>query len=168
MILAALAVTTIGAGLMTTRVFAENAITDTNPMSMLAQRISEKFGLKQEEVQSVVDQLHQEQQATRQAEMKTRQEERLSQLVTDGKITTEQKDRMLKKMAEMQANQQNAFGQMKDLSPEERKALQEKHRAELEAWATENNINIQYLMMGNGRGERGMGGFGKPFNGNNK
>lgn len=123
--------------------------------SELVARIAEKFGLNQSEVQTVVDQYRTEERTERQAEMKTKMEERLSQLVTDGKITNAQKQLILNKQAEMQTNRQQEFTNFKDLSQSERKAAMEKHKAELDAWAKENGIDLQYVMPF-GKGGQGM------------
>jgi hypothetical protein len=69
--------------------------------------------------------------------MQTKYEERLTQDVTDGKITSEQKELILAKHKELEG-------------------------ATLEAWAKENGINSSYLMGGFGGGKHGgMGGFGR-------
>lgn len=149
----------IGGVLMgSSRAFAQESTSATNPMASLVQKIADKFGLNKDEVQGVFDQSRAEMQQTRQAEYETR----LSQLVTDGKITEAQKQLILSKHAEMQAAREKEWGTMKDQTPAERKAAMETRRTALENWATQNGIDTQYLQLGQskGNGGRGMNGFG--------
>ena len=149
----------IGGVLMgSTRAFAQESTSATNPMASLVQMIASKFGLNKDEVQAVFDQSREEMQKNRQEEYATR----LSQLVTDGKITEAQKQLILSKHAQMQTARENELGAMKDQTQTERRASMEARRTELENWATQNGIDVQYLMQGNGKnsGGRGMQGFG--------
>lgn len=151
------AVTIIGAGtLFTTFASAETSNTQ-NPMTSLVQKISDKFGLNKDEVQAVFDEHHDEMRA----EMETRHEEHLNQLVKEGKITEEQKILIQNKMKEIQAQRESEMKSFKDLTPEEMKAKFEQHRSEMESWAKENGINPEYLMgdfaikiKGGGHGDR--------------
>lgn len=156
LILTATVLTLIGASAFgATAAFAQGS----DPSSGLTQRIAEKFGLKQSEVQSVVDQYRSEERAERQAEMQAKFQERLAQLVTDGKITEAQKQLILNKHAELQANRDQEFATFKNMTEDERKAAMEQKRSELESWAKANGIDAQYLMPfgkggpGFGRGE---------------
>ncbi|MFC1711859.1 hypothetical protein ACFLZ1_04725 [Patescibacteria group bacterium] len=122
----------------------------------IVQKIAERFGLNQDEVETVFDEARDE----RRAEMQNRFQERLNQAVSDGKITIEQKEAILAKKAEMQERHE----ELKDLSPEERAEYKEAHQGELKAWAEENGIDLKDLFIGMGmRGGhfKGMkGGFG--------
>jgi len=124
--------------------FAESTTSDQNPMASLVQKIADKFGLKKEDVQAVFDQDRQE----RQVQMQTRFEEQLSQDVKDGKITEAQKQLILEKRKELEANRQAKMESMKNMTQDERKAAMEKERQELESWAKENGIDLKYLMGG--------------------
>ena len=124
--------------------FAQSAVSDQNSMSSLVQKIADKFGLNKDEVQAVFDQNRQE----HQAQMQTRFEDQLTQAVTDGKITEEQKQLILQKHKELQENRQSKMEEMKDMSVEERRTAMEKERQELENWAKENGIALKYLMGG--------------------
>ena len=103
------------------------------PNDTIIQKLVAKFGLNEADVQAVFD----EERAERQTEMQARFEERLTQAVTDGKITEEQKAAILAKRAE------GADCRV------------------LEDWATENGIDADLLrsLMG-GPGGPGMGGGG--------
>jgi len=120
----------------------------------LVQKIAEKFNLNQDDVQSVFDEVRSE----RQKEMQLKEEERLNQLVTDRKITKEQKNLIQKKQEELRSERESSRDSFKDLTPEERKAQMEKRRTELETWASENGIDIQYLMQFGGKGHGDFGG----------
>jgi hypothetical protein len=86
-------------------------------------------------------------------------EENLSQAVLDGKITEEQKNALIAKREEMQANRED----LSDLSREERQEKRKEHRDEMQEWAEENGIDMGEIMPGGGQGRGGQrgGGFGK-------
>jgi hypothetical protein len=141
--LTAAAVSVLGAGLLTaTTAFAQNESTVQDPMHSLVQKVADKFNLNQDEVQAVFDEAHKE----RHAEMEAKFEEQLSQYVSEGKITEEQKQLILQKHEEMKANRETNKETFRNLSDEERRTQMEQKRAELEAWAEENGIDLQYLM----------------------
>jgi hypothetical protein len=121
----------------------------------LAQKIADKFGLNKNDVQAVFDQARSE----HQADMETKYEARLTQLVTEKKITDAQKKLILAKHKELEAKRQSAFASMKDKTPAERKTAMEAEKKALDDWAKQNGIDVKYLMGGFG-GERGMRGFG--------
>lgn len=147
-----------GVLLGSTRAFAQESTSVSNPMASLVQKIADKFGLNKDDVQAVFDQSREEMQAARQAEY----ESKLSQLVSDGKLTEAQKQLILSKHAQMQANRETDRTTMKEMTATERKAAMEAKRTELETWASQNGIDLQYLMFGQGKGfgGRGMDGFG--------
>ena len=89
--------------------------------------------------------------------MQAKQEERLSQLVTDGKITEDLKALILNKYKEIQAERESNKDSFRNLTPEERKAQMEEKKTELEAWANENGIDIKYLMHFGGKDNEGHG-----------
>ena len=100
--------------------------------SSIVDKIATKFGLNKTEVQAVFDAEKSEKQGERRAEAGAR----LQQLVTDGKITAEQKTKIEAKQTELQT-------------------AMEAERTALAAWATENGVEVRYLMGGKGRGEGG-------------
>jgi len=116
----------------------------------VVQKLVERFGLAEDEVKAVFDEARAEQKQ----QMQARFEERLSQFVSDGKITEEQKQAILAKKEKIQANRGDCAG----LSAEERKQKMEEHRQEMETWAGENGIDSSLLPMLMGGGPRG--GFG--------
>ncbi len=129
------------------RVSAETSDTNSNPFSSLAKQIAETFNLNQAEVETVFTE-HRNQ---RRAQMENGFTERLTQAVSEGKITEAQKQLILEKRQEFMT--QREVGQ--PLTEAERTA----HHEEMEAWAQQNGIDMDYVMMGgrgNGRGMRGM------------
>lgn len=124
----------------------------------IIQKIVDKFGLNKEEVQSLLE----ESQKEHQEQMQTRLEEQLSQAVSDGKITEEQKTALLAKHQELQEERQANRVGPQNTTPEEMRSAFEQKKAELETWASENNIDPEILpSLGLGFGDRG--GFHKGF-----
>lgn len=124
---------------------------DTN--QSLASRIATKIGFKQEDVQKVLDAQHSIKQEDRQAHIASK----LDQLVTDGKITADQKQKIIDKQKELETQREANKDSFKNLTPAERKAKMDAERTALEQWAKDNGIDIKYLMLG-GRGHGHMGG----------
>ncbi|EKE11256.1 MAG: hypothetical protein ACD_15C00113G0021 [uncultured bacterium] len=133
--------------------------------SSIIERMASKFNLNKDEVQKVFDEEREERQKLRQENM----EKRLSDAVSRGELTENQKKLILDKKAslrkeaearreEMQKNREN-LGNMTENERkafvEERQAEMKKHREEMETWAKNNGIDIKYLM--GPMGER-MGG----------
>ncbi len=133
----------------------------TNPFSKLVQMIAQKFNLDQTQVQSVFDQFWKERRQELQQNAQKREEERLDKLVTDGKITKEQKQAILDKLADLR-NKYNPEN-FKDLTVEQRKEKFQEKQNEIKAWAQSQGIDPSYLMPIFGMGGRkSMGGFGHP------
>ena len=125
----------------------------------LVDKIAQKFSLNRDDVQKVFDEERQSHEAEHQAKV----EERLTKAVTDGKITEEQKSKILAKLTELKSQMQTNHEALKDKTKEERKALMDQKQAELKQWAQDNNIPTGYLpMAGPGKGSRGPG---KPGDG---
>lgn len=111
----------------------------TSTAPTLLDKIVEKFGLNQTEVEQVVTDYRNE----RRGQMQAQYEERLNQAVTDGKITEEQKKLILEKHNQLQSQWDSESQQ------------RQQHREEMQTWAEENNIDLSYLGFGMGRGGRG-------------
>lgn len=149
LLLTAVTVTVLGAGFF--GISAVSAQTPADPSTSIVQKISEKFGLKKDEVQKVFD----EERTARHAEMQAKVEDRLKTLVSEGKITEAQKQLILAKHKELQAERGSIMQNKANMTPEQRKETMETKRTELETWAKENGIDTQYLFFGHG-----MKGFG--------
>lgn len=144
---------TLGAGVLGVRsVAAENAINRDDLVSAIAK----KFNLKQEDVQAVFDAKREEHQAEMQKNMSTR----LDEAVKNGKITEQQKQLILAKQKELQANREKQMENWKNMTPEERRSVGEAQRTAITTWAQQNGIDLQYVMGGMGRHGR-MGGMMK-------
>ncbi len=147
----------IVAGLLTATmlgggVFALSASAATDSAN-LADKLATKFNINKDEVQKVIDEEHEARHTERQAEMQTRLEERLSQAVTDGKLTEEQKTKVL----EYVKSQEGFRDSLKDKTPEERRAAMEAHREEVKKWASDNGIDETFVMFGgHNKGGHGM------------
>lgn len=154
----ALVATVVGSGLFAAKqtFAAETTVTTTNPMSSLVQEIATKFGLKTADVQAVFDQNRSEMQAQRE----TNFEAKLTQDVTDGKITDAQKQLIISKRKELDASRQSKMESIKTMTEEQRKAARAAEKTALETWAKENNLDARYLMFG-GMGGRGHGPGGR-------
>ena len=116
------------------------AATNTSGSGTIVDKIATKFNLNKDEVQKVFE----EDRAEKETEHQQAMEERLTQAVTDGKLTEDQKAKILAKMAELKANRPN-MEELKNKTPEERHQLMEQHRTELEQWAKDNNIPEEYM-----------------------
>lgn len=149
-LLALAIVGTVGLGLLGSSAFAQETNDTNNPMDTLVQKIATKFNLNESDVQAVFDEAHSEIETKIEAD----QSERLSTLVSEGKITEEQKSLILNKQKEMKESHKSNLENMKNLTPEERKSQMEAKRTELDTWAQENGIDPQYLMPHGGPGPR--------------
>ena len=121
-----------------------HAATNTDPSSSLVDALVKKFNLDKTQVQTVVDEFHNQRKAERQATMKTKVEDRLTQAVKNGKLTEAQKQAILDKLASVKNSfDANAF---KNMTPDQKKAAIQKQREELKAWAKSQGIDPVYLM----------------------
>lgn len=148
-----------------TAVNAATTTDTTNPMSSLVEAVASKFNLNKTEVQAVFD----EQKTKMEAERETKVKEEVAQLVTDGKITQAQADKINAKRAELQKEREANKDAASTKTREEMKTEMDTQRTELEKWATDNGISTDYLryVMGGGHGPGGPGmGGEKPSDAN--
>jgi hypothetical protein len=117
----------------------------------LAQRISSVFGLDQNKVQNVINQYHTDQRT--QADSKY--DQRLSQAVTDGKITAGQKAAILTERNKLKSELDAA---MTKTGTDRRTAMEQIH-TEAQDWSKQNNLAAHWLL--GPRPMRGMGPMGK-------
>ena len=134
----------IGGAILFTPQSAHAQTTSTDPFTSLIQKIAQKFNLKEEDVKTVFESHREE----RQKEMQQKYLDYLTQAVKDGKITEAQKQLLISKHDEI-----------KDKREENRENRQAEITA-LNKWATDNKVDIKYLMpFGKGHGM----GMRKPF-----
>lgn len=142
------AITIIGIGALgSNQAFAQESNTP-DPINSLVQKIADKFGLSRNDVQAVFTEHKDEMKAN----MSARQEDRLSNLVSAGKITEAQKTLIINKQKELAEKRAANKGSLKDLSREEIRSKMVVERTELEKWAADNGIDMKYLMGSFGRG----------------
>jgi Skp family chaperone for outer membrane proteins len=80
------------------------------------------------------------------AKMEKKMEDRLTQLVTNGKITDQQKSLILAKQKELASQHEAKEAELANKTPAERKESMDQMKAELEQWAKDNGIDTQYIM----------------------
>lgn len=111
--------------------------------------LSQKLGVSEDKVQKAFDEIH----SDRRAEMESRYQDMLSQAVKDGKLTEAQKKLLIAKHNELFSQRETHFDELKNMTPQERKAKMQKRRDELENWAQQNDIDPSYLA-GFGKGHK--------------
>jgi hypothetical protein len=118
------------------------AATGTTTRTSLAQAIATKFSLNKDDVQKVIDSTHEADHAAR-----------LDEQVTAGKITADQKTKILAEEAVIKPKLDAA----RDLTdPVARKTAMDAIRTEVQAWEKANNIPARAMGPG-GHGGMGMG-----------
>jgi hypothetical protein len=134
-----------------TKVLAQTS--SSGPFSSLIDKITQRFNLNRADAQSVFDQYKDD----RKNMMETRLIQQLDSLVSSGKITESQKQLILAKRQELQADRVSNLEKFKNMTPDERKkAIADEHQV-LTDWAKQNNIDLT-LLTGRGLGHfKGMG-----------
>ncbi len=148
----------VGTGTLATGTIAnaESGNDSKGPRSGLVDKLATTFNLNKGEVRDVVDEFH----ANRKADHQKHMSERLQALVDDGTITADQMaaiETKLQKLQDERVATHNAEGELDHAS---RKKVHEERRAELEAWADEQGINLDNLkgvFGGSHHGHRGPG-----------
>lgn len=125
-------------------------------MSNLVDALATKFNLNKSDVQSVFDEQRSQMEADREADLK----KQVAQLVSDGKLTQDQADKINAKRAELKAERDANRTADQNLSDDQRQAKMEERKTALDTWFEQNGIDSQYhyLLMG-GRGHGGPGGM---------
>lgn len=149
-IIGAAVLTIVGAtAFISTSTFAQSPGTQNR----MAQRLAQKLGLPEDKVKSAFDEVHTE----HLTEMKKTQEERLSQLVAEGKITDTQKQAIIAKLEEVRNQKLSNKDNFENLTLEERKQKMEAHKIELENWAKSQGIDLSLIMTRREKGSRDFG-----------
>ncbi len=136
-VMVAAAVASIGLG---GAVVSANVASATTNGTTIVDKIAHKFSLDKDEVQKVFDEDHAEHKTKHKADI----EKRLSKAVSDGKLTEDQKAKILAKMEELKADRPTRE-EMESKTPEQHKAEMEQKHAELKKWAADNGIPEEYL-----------------------
>lgn len=129
-----------------------------NPMTNLVNAIAQKFNLNVNDVQAVFDEQRTETEVLReQGKIKTEEEmiqkfkERINKLVSSGKLTQDQADRIFAKITGFKTLKAS----LKDKTKEEAKAIMKTSMESLKQWAKDNNIPLGYVQFGGMPGHRG-------------
>ncbi|MDB5163616.1 MAG: hypothetical protein JWS12_233 [Candidatus Saccharibacteria bacterium] len=117
------------------------ASSTTGGSSSLVDKIAAKFNLNKNDVKAVFDQNRTDHQAAMDAQAETD----LSKAVTDGKLTADQKSKILAKRAELKTQRAANRGAAQTKSAAERQAAMQTRQTELATWAKDNNIPTDYL-----------------------
>ena len=132
---------------------------NNNRFSGLVAAIAKKFNLDQTQVQAVVTDYQNTERTQMEQKRQQMETDKLTKLVTDGKITETQKQAIITEMAALKAKYNPS--NFKDLTADQRKTQMQTEKDEITAWAKANNIDKKYLMMGRGPGfDGGMGKHG--------
>lgn len=158
------AIATVGLAGLGTLGVASAATQNSDPQSSIIDKIATTFKLNKDDVKKVFD----EERTAREAEHKAAVAGNLNQLVTDGKLTQEQADKLTAKAEELQAAREAGKDSLKDLTHDERKAAMEAKRDELKKWLSDNGIDEQYarFLMPGHHGHGGPGGHHMSDHGN--
>ena len=130
---------------------AASSNTDNTEPTGIIERLAAKFNLNKDEVAAVFK----EDRAAHEAEHQQKLEARLDQAVTDGKLTEDQKSKILSKLEELKASRESNMETFKNMTADERRATMEQKRTDLEQWAKDNNIPTDLMPFGFGGPGRG-------------
>jgi hypothetical protein len=127
-----------------------NSGSSDNPQSSLVEKLVSRFNLNKDDVQKVFDEDRAEHEAQHEAQLK----DQLDALVTSGKITQAQEDKLIAKAKELKAAREADREAMKDKTDTERKAAMDAKRDSFEKWLSDNGIAEEYgrLIMRDGYG----------------
>ena len=125
---------------------------EINNRSTLVDRISERFGLNHDEVESVF----QEHRAVRHDQMEVRFEEKLDELVSTGKLTLEEADR-IEALHEVHVAERESYV---DLDPQERREAMKDNHEDMKDLFEE--LGLELGDLGTGKGK-----FGRSHRGAN-
>jgi hypothetical protein len=147
-----------GGLVVATSAFAQTSTNNQNGVPSLVQEVANKFHLNTSDVQSVFTQHRQEIMAKQEANY----ENYLKNLVSSGKINDEQEQLILNKHKELISQMQSNLKNFKSMTPAERRAEMQANMQDLQTWAKQNNITLQYLRpFGPGMGRFGRFGWHK-------
>ena len=112
----------------------------------LVQFIAQKFGLDQGQVQSAVDDFRTQHKQQQEQQMQDRESTHLDTLVSQGKITAQQKQQILDEQAKLRSEYDPAS--FKNLTSDQRKQKFQQEQAEIQAWSKSTGIDAKYLRPG--------------------
>lgn len=142
-ILTALAITSAGAVALGTSTVSAQQTTATETYPPIVQKLAQRFGLNEHEVQAVFD----EAQAEHHQQMQKRIEDRLQQAVSDGTLTQEQFEAIKLKHQELHQQRTSALDDWRRKGHGERQRLMQTHREELKNWYEANGLTFDQLFL---------------------
>ena len=128
----------LGGGVFATQAFAQSS----DSQDGLASKIASRFNLDQNEVKSVIGEYRTEHREEHQKEHRQKLEERLGKAVSDGKLTEDQKVKII----EYLSSQESFFENLVDQTREARRDAIKTHREEVNQWAADNGIPKEYVL----------------------
>jgi hypothetical protein len=142
-------------GIGTTMAAENTSVGIKHGMQDLVTAIATKFNLNTAEVQAVFDAQRDQMQTEHKAEMEKTQAQheadlaaKLTQAVTDGKLTQAQADAITAKRAELKTEREAMMAERKEQrlqTREEMEATMKTKKEALDKWAKDNNIPSEYL-----------------------
>ena len=111
------------------------------PFAGVAHAIAQKFNLSETDVQNVMNQ-------QMKTNMQNHIQNRLDQLVKNGKITSTQEQAIKDELAKLKSEYDPAS--FKNMTADQRKQTMQKMRDEIKSWAQSQGIDEKYLMPGFG------------------
>ena len=106
------------------------------------QALVDRFNLNEGEVSEVLEETRAQKHEEKQALMG----EKLDGLVSEGKLTEDQKSKLLAKLDEMRANHEG----WQNTDKEERMEMMQQRKEEMRSWAEEEGINLEEIFLGEG------------------
>ena len=163
----AVSVLLIIAGVFGGSVYAQTSIPAKrgNIFSELVDFVSQKLGLKKEQVQTVMNEFQTQKKQQMQQNAQKREQNRFDNLVKTGKITEAQKTAILNELTQLR-NKYNPAN-LKDQTQEERKTQMQNMQAELKAWAKSQGIDPALITPDFGGIGGRRGGFDRKWNNGN-
>ena len=119
----------------------------------MVKELAVKLGVDETKVSAIFEEMHQE----HQQEMEGLLNERLDAAVSQGKITDAQKASILEKHEELEKKHDANRESFQDMTRQERRNTRQTERDELEKWAQDQGVDLEYFMgpMGGHMGKRG-------------
>ena len=106
------------------------------------QALIDRFDLNEDEVSEVLE----ETRAQKHEEKRALMGEKLDGLVSEGKLTEEQKSKLLTKLDEMKANNE----EWRNIDKEEVMEIMRQRKEEMKSWAKSEGINLEEIFLGEG------------------
>lgn len=147
------AVAAIGTAGIATTAYATTNSGSSEQRTSLAETLASRFNLNKDEVQKVID----EEKTARQAEREQKIKDEISSLVSSGKLTQDQADKINQKRSELQKEREQAKANRESGSTTEsdkstKSANREAKKQELTNWLKEQGISEEYAYLLGGRG----------------